>query len=337
MPPGSRVQKDQIVAEFDRQYMLVRLDDYRASLTESEAALKSQTADLSTALKAHQQMVQSAKADLEKARLDMRTIPVLSAIDAERTRLAFDEAQTRYDQLLQETPKRKASQDAEIRNAELDVEMSKLELKRAEGNADTMVVRAPSGGLAVMETTWRGGEFGKIQKGDQVWSGEPFMKIVDTSSMLVSATVNQTDVDLVRLGAKATVYFDAYPDMKLAAYVDSIGAMTMEGGQRGTYVRQIPVRLRIESKGAPDPRLIPDLTVSVDVEVGSPVRTETAAPVGAVFQDHGGSPHVYVKEGPGWMRRDVEVGPRNNILVAILKGVNPGDVVALDPPRSSEN
>jgi multidrug resistance efflux pump len=335
VPPGSKVAKGQVVAEFDRQYMLLRLDDYRDSVSESEAALTTQTANLDTTRKAHQQMILTAKGALDKARLDMKTIPVLSAIDAERTRLAFDEAQARYQQLLREVPYLKASQDADIRNSELDLEESKLELKRAAANAERMVVRAPVNGLAVMETTWRGGEFGKIQKGDQVWAGQPFMKVVDTSSMLVSATVNQVDVEKVRLGAKARVKFDAYPDLQLTAHVESIGAMTMEAGQRENFVRQIPVRLRIEfPDGKPDPRVIPDLTVSADVEVSPPVRSETVVPRGAIFRAGNGQPYVYVKERTGWSPRDVQVGAEDYLVAAIRSGLSAGDVVALDPPPS---
>lgn len=46
--------------------------------------------------------IASAKADLDKALLDMKTVPVLSAMDAERRRLALEEAQARYKQILQE-------------------------------------------------------------------------------------------------------------------------------------------------------------------------------------------------------------------------------------------
>lgn len=336
VPPGSRVTKDQVIAEFDRQYMLVRLDDYRESVAESQAALKTQDADLEAARKAHEQTIRTDKGTLEKARLDMRTIPVLSAIDAERTRLAFDEAQARYEQVLQEVPYLKKSQDAQVRNSELDLAEAKLELKRAQDNAEKMIVRAPADGLAVMETTWRGGEFGKIQKGDQVWPGEPFMKVVDTSFMLVTATVNQVDVEQLRLGANAKVNFDAYPGLSLNASVESIGAMTMEPGQRENFVRQIPVRFRIEfPAGKPDPRVIPDLTVSVDVEVAAPVRSDTVAPRGAIFRDRDGGSFVYVKDGTGWSPHSVRIGARNSTVVAIVSGVSVGEVVALDRPPST--
>jgi multidrug resistance efflux pump len=317
------------VAAFDRQYMLLRLDDYRASVAQSESALTKQKAQLEITRKAHQQLIDSAKADLEKARLDMKTIPVLSAIDAERSKLAFAEAQARYDQLLREVKFVRVSEEADIRNAELDLAKAKIELKRAERNAERMVVKAPITGLVVMQNTFRGSEFAPIQKGDELWPGQSFMQIVNPSSMVINATVNQSDVQLLRVGAPARVRFDAYNDLELPARVEAIGAMTASGGQRASYVREVPVRLRIEKM---DARVIPDLSVSVDVMLAPPQRAAAVAPLGAIFHSDARHPFVYVRESTGWESRSVETGIKNNLVAVIKRGLSPGEMVALDPP-----
>ena len=43
--PGTVVKKGQVVAEFDRQYMLLRLGDFKDAVTQNASSLKSQTAD----------------------------------------------------------------------------------------------------------------------------------------------------------------------------------------------------------------------------------------------------------------------------------------------------
>ena len=58
-------------------------------MVQSEASLTKRKANLEISHKAHEQLVNSAKGALEKARLDLKTIPVLSDIDAEKARLAF--------------------------------------------------------------------------------------------------------------------------------------------------------------------------------------------------------------------------------------------------------
>jgi multidrug resistance efflux pump len=332
--PGTHVKKGDVVAEFDRQYMLNRLDDYRSAVSQSEANLKKQKANLEITRKAHEQLITSAKGTLEKARLDMKTIPVLSDIDAERTKLALDEAEARYQQLLKEVKFVQIAQDADIRNAELQLEQSKLELKRAEMNADKMIAKAPIDGLTVMQSMFRGGDFGQIQQGDQLWPGMFYMQIVDTSSMIINASVNQVDADELKLGQKAMVHFDAYPGLELPAHVVSIAAVTKSGGFRASFVKEVPVRLKIDKM---DRRVIPDLSVSADVVIGSDERVATVAPAASVFREGSlAKPFVYVQEALGWRRRDVELGLANNLTVAIKNGLRPGEVVALDRPQSLE-
>lgn len=327
--PGSRVKKGDVVAEFDRQYMMQRLDDYRASVSQMDASVRKLAAELKVTREAHTQTIATAKADLEKAKLDVETIPVLGAIDAERTRLAAEEAEARYKQLLAEVKFVEAGQKSQLRVAELEVQQAHVELKRAEANADRMLIKAPINGLAVMQNTFRGTEMAQIQPGDQLWPGMMFMQVVDTSSMIINATVNQVDVDTLRLGQHANVRFDAYPDLQVPARVEAIGAMTRPGGQRASYMKEIPIILRIDRM---DPRIIPDLSVSVDVVVESQ-QNAAVAPVSAIFRDSPESaPYVFVKKGNSWERREVDLGVASNIQVAVVSGLQPGELVAEDPP-----
>lgn len=331
-PPGSRVKKGDTVAEFDRQYMLQRLEDYRSSVVQQRASVKKLIAELDVYREAHRQTIATAKAYLDKARLDMRTTPVLSAIDAERMKLALDEAQAQYKQILDEVNYVEISRKAQIRNAELDLKASELELRRAEQNADRMISKAAIDGMTVMQNTFRGAEFAQIQQGDQLYPGQFFMQIVDTRSMVINAVLNQVDAERVRVGDKATVRFDAYPGLELPAHVVGLAAVTKAGGFRGSFVKEIPVRLKLDQL---DARVIPDLSVSADIVVQSEAAP-AVAPLAAVFRlEPAGKPYVYIKEGNAWRRRDVELGLASFVDVAIRSGVKPGEVVALERPPNA--
>jgi HlyD family secretion protein len=332
--PGTQVEKGQVVAEFDRQYMLNRVEDYRAVVVQTEAGLKKQKAGLELSRKAHEQVVQAVKAAFDKARLELQKMPVLSAMDAERTKLAFEEAEARSQQLVKEDKFRKSSQDAELRSSELAFEQAKLELRRAEADSNLMVAKAPLAGTAVMQSVFRNGELAPIQEGDQLWSGVFYLQVVDPGSMVVNGLVNQVDVEKLRLGQRATVRLDAYPGLELPAHVISIAAGTKPAGTRASFVKEVPVRLKIDQK---DPRVIPDLSISADVAVASDDRPAAVAPAGAVFRDNPlAQPYVYVQGESGWERRDVELGLTNHLQATIRSGLKPGEVVALDRPKVPE-
>lgn len=333
-PAGTMVHKGDQVAEFDRQYMLLRLDDYKASVIQSEASFTTRKANLDISHKSHEQLVNSAKGTLEKARLDLKTIPVLSDIDAERARLAFQQAEAKYQQLLKEVPFVLASEAADTRVAELDLEKARLELKRAQMNADKMIGKAQVDGLVVMQSMFRSGDLAQIQKGDQLWPGLFYMQIVDTRTMVINAAVNQVDVEHVRIGQKARVHFDAYPELTLPAHVVSIAAVTKQGGFRAQFVKDVAVRLQIDEM---DQRVIPDLSVSATIIEDADDHAPAIAPVAAIFQDNSPKPYVFVQAADGWQRRDVELGIENNLVAAVKSGITPGEVLALDRPPSSES
>ncbi|MBS1825103.1 MAG: HlyD family efflux transporter periplasmic adaptor subunit [Acidobacteria bacterium] len=328
--PGSRIEKNAKIAEFDRQYMLQRVDDYKAGVDQQELNMQKMVADLDVTRKAHEQSILIAKGEVDKAKLDLKTVPVRSAIDSERFKLALEEAEARYQQLLKEVPFVRAGEEAQLNISKMDLQQSKLELRRSEQNADRMVMRSPIAGMVVMLNIFRGGDFGQVQEGDPVMAGMPFMKIVDPSSMVVEAVVNQTDVERIRVGAKATIRFDAFPDLALPGRVFSVAAMPKSSfSARGNYLKEIPVRIKIEKM---DPRVIPDLSASVDV-VTAEEEAAAIAPLGAIFQDEpSAKPYVYVRAANGWEKRPVELGLTNNISATIKSGLKAGETVAEERP-----
>jgi HlyD family secretion protein len=337
--PGSRVHKGDTVAEFDRQYMLQRLEDYKSSVAQYEANMKKLKADLDLYKVQHAQTIEIAKGELDKAELDLKTTPVRGDMDRERLKLAYEEAKAQHEQLKAEVRFVEISTGAQLRNSEFDYEQAQLELKRAESNSERMLVKAPIDGIVVMQQTFAGSEFRQIQQGDQVFSGQFFMQIVEPGSMVVNASVNQVDGENLRVGAKTKVRFDAYPGLELPGHVVSVAAVTKTGGFRATYLKEIPVLIKLDKM---DDRVIPDLSVSCDVIVEESAGQGTVvAPLEGLFADAapGSQRFVYVREGQGektvWRRRQVEVGLASFTHATIRSGLNPGEVIALDEPPSS--
>jgi multidrug efflux pump subunit AcrA (membrane-fusion protein) len=336
--PGMLVKKGDPVAEFDRQYMLTRLDDYKAGVAQSEASFRKMEAELEVSKQAHNQTVEVAKADLDKAKLDMKTLPVLSAMDAERRRLTLEEAQARYSQISQEVKFVDAGIKADRRVAEIQLKQSQLELKRNENNVEKMVMKAPIDGLVVYQNVFRGSEFDQIKVGDQLFPGQMFMQIVDPSSMVINANVSQVDVEKLRIGMKARVRFDAFPDLELPARVYAVASVAKSGRYRPDWVKDLGVVLKLEKM---DRRVIPDLSVSCDVILDSS-DSAVVAPLEGVFHEGDapkpGTPaYVFVRAASGaWQRRQVELGLASFTHVAIAKGLSANEVIALEKPPSKE-
>jgi HlyD family secretion protein len=328
-PSGARVRKGDVVAEFDRMYMMMRLDDYKAAVIQQQANLRSLNALLDMRRKNYAQQTIRYRGARDKAALDIKKNPVLSAIKAENNQLNLQQYHDQLKEVIAEEKFFETSEKASIRRSEIDLRVSEMELSRAERNAEAMVVHAPFDGLVVMQTIRRGTDTSEIGAGDKLAPGQPYMQIVDPTSIAVDASVNQVDIDQLRVGASARVSFDAFPGLEVPARVVSVGAMANSRGWRPTYVKDVAVRLSLQ---AMDPRIIPNFSVAADVVLDEAHDVPTI-PRESVFADpEDGSTIAFVRSPQGWEKREVQIGLVNAVTAQVKSGLNPGDVVASEWP-----
>jgi HlyD family secretion protein len=325
---GSRVKAGDVIAQFDTVNQQQRLDDYKDSLVTLDANIKNQMANMGSQKESHLQQVRAGKAAWENALLNQQTNEVVSAINAQLFDVAVEQTRAQYEQLVYEDDLLDQQQRARIQAIELSRAQAQLELQRTESNLKKMTMNAPIDGFVVMNSIVRNNEFGTVREGDQVRPGQPFMFIVDPSSMVLSATVNQVDAERLRLGMKAKIRLDAYNDIEVPGTLQGIGAMAQTSTFRASYVGEIPVRLSLDRM---DPRIIPDLTASAEVYLQSE-QNAVVLPRAALFEENG-SKYVFLRNPEGaWMRKPVQTGVVGFTDVAIHSGVQKGDVVALQRP-----
>ncbi len=325
---GSYVKKGDLVAEFDPQSLRDHIDDLNDTVQQAENDIEKKKADQEVEWESLQQSLRVAKAEVDKARLDMQAAEVKTDIERELLKLAVDESEGAYKELQRDLANRKAAEKAVLRMLEITAQRQKVHRGNHVRDLKKFTMRASMDGLVVMLQTWRGGEMRQIQEGDQVYPGQQFMKIVDPSSMQLEGTVSQADSSQFRIGQTATIGLDAFPELRFKGRIYSIGALAVKGIWETYYIRNIPVRILIEGR---DDRLIPDLSAWAHVPVD---RQEKALVVPAeAVRAEAGTNVVFVKNGGRFERRQVEVGLRTPTRIALLSGVRPGELVALGAVR----
>jgi multidrug efflux pump subunit AcrA (membrane-fusion protein) len=325
---GTRVKAGDVIAQFDTVAQQQRLDDYKDSLITLDANIKNQMASLGMQKESHLQQVRAGKAAWDDAILNQQTNQVISSIQAQLYDVAVEQGSAQYQQLLYEDDLLDQQQRARIVGMELNRDQANLELGRTEQNLKKMTMTAPIAGFVVMASIVRNNEFGTVREGDQVRSGQPFMFVVDPSSMVLSASVNQVDAERLRLGMKASIRLDAYNDIEVPGTLEGIGAMAQTSTFRASYVGEIPVRINLDKM---DPRIIPDLTASAEVYLQSE-QNAVVVPRSALFEENGNK-YVFLRNPEGaFIRKPVETGVVGFTDVAIHSGVQKGDVVALQRP-----
>ncbi len=322
--PGSWVKKGEIVAQIDAQQARDHVDDVDSTVQQAESDIKKRIAEQAIELETLRQRLRAAKAEVDKSQLDSRTAQIRTPIDIELLKLEVEEAEAQYKQLQADMPNTLARQKAELRVLELTRDRHARHRDRHASDIVKLTIRAPLDGLLVMQTTFTAGEMRQIQEGDQMRPGQPFARIVDTSSMQLDAVVNQVEAEMLRMGQKATIEFDAFPGLRLPGTVDALGAMAVSSWRQNYYIRNIPVRIRIQGE---DQRVIPDLSASADILIA---REENALliPLSAVTERNGKT-LVRVRGRNGFEPREVQLGIRSNTHAAVLSGLEAGQEVLL--------
>ncbi|MGH9430567.1 MAG: efflux RND transporter periplasmic adaptor subunit [Terriglobia bacterium] len=323
-PAGSHVKEGGLLAQFDdtaqRRDFLDKQAEYQDGLDQINKKQAQQEADLAK----DQTDLKQAQDALLIARLEMRKNEVLSRIDAEKNHENLLEAQANLKQLRATFDLKRVAAQADLHTLEIKRDRARAAMLHAQQNARKMTIFSPFDGLVVLNSIWRSGRMAQVQEGDEVRAGVSFMQVVDPGRMQVSAQVNQEDFPRLHLGQPVEVHLDAYPSLAFHGHVTQLAAVGLTS-ELSDRVRTFNTRFSIEGT---DPRLLPDLTAAVDVELDRRPNS-LMAPRQAIRWDHG-NPYVNVKKGLGFDRQGVTLGPENDIVAVITSGVKQGEEVRLN-------
>ena len=145
------------------------------------------------------------------------------------------------------------------------VEAARVQRSQARVNLGRTTVRAPSAGRVAQSD--------RLQIGQMMVAGLPAVTLVDTAHPWVEANFKETDLADMRVGQRAEISFDAYPDLRVRGHVLTIGAGTGSEfsvlpaqNATGNWVKvtqRVPVRIAFDEKPSRD--MIAGLSAEVRV------------------------------------------------------------------------
>ncbi len=323
---GSYVKEGDVIVKIDAQSVVDHLDDVTAQVEQADLELVRQRATQKAEMESLDQRLRAAKANLDKALLDERTAEVKPAVTQDLLHLAAMEARAIYEQTATELPLTIERQLRDRNVAQIQRDRQARHRDRHRADLKRYEVRAPMNGLIVLSTLNRNGEARQMRVGEQLNPGQPILKVVDPSSMLLDGTINQAESEMFHLGQRASIRFDAYPNLHVRGKVRSVGAMAITSRRASNYIRRIPLSLSLEEQIT---QVIPDLSASADVIVEQE-EPSLLVPRQAITLA-AGKAVVYVKQPTGLFEpREVQVGPTSTTHAAILSGLSDGDEIALE-------
>src|SRR5690606_23155797 len=144
---------------------------------------------------------------------------------------------------------------------------SQAQIKRAEGMLSQAqdqlaktIIYSPMDGTVSQRTS----EVGERVAGTGQYGGAEIMRVADLANMEVRVNVNENDIVNVKIGDRARISIDAYPNRQFAGEVKEIASAAKTTGlQTQEEVTNFQVKIRITDK---DVALRPGMSAAVDIE-----------------------------------------------------------------------
>jgi RND family efflux transporter MFP subunit len=212
-----------------------------------------------------------------------------------------------------------AKSDLAVQRAQL--EASKARLRSAEIILGYSKITAPINGVVAAVAT---------REGETVaadYSAPTFVTIIDLDRLEVLAYVDETDIGRIEVGQLASFTVDTYPDMEFKATVTAIQPRAELQSSVVNYI------VRLDFTAFEEFILRPEMTAHVQLVVAEREDALTAPRNALIRRD--GRQFVMVERDGEWIEAGVRTGWRSESRVEILSGLSQGDIIELNPKRST--
>jgi len=293
---GTRVRKGQRLAELESADIDQAEADYLKALADYENAVRSSAAEVKLAQQSYdrnkllfEQKVTAGK-NLQAAEHDLEVAKAAGENSVNGTKAALTAAR-RHLLILG------------LDDATIDALAKKTNL------AATFSLNSPIDGIVVERNATVGASVG---------TDANLFKIIDLSRVWIDADVFEKDLPRVRPGQEVKLKVTAFPESTFSGKVILINSVV------DPETRTVKVRTEVAN---PDGRLKPDMFANVQI-VTEMNRAAISIPQSAVLNDEGKTV-VFVAEGDGYKKRQVQAGIQNNGRVEVVDGLTAGDKVVV--------
>jgi multidrug efflux pump subunit AcrA (membrane-fusion protein) len=333
---GAGLKKGEVVVEFDTAKLRETLAQRRSDVKQAEAEIEQGRAQAKLQDEQDLTDLEKARYDVQRAKLEVSKAEILSKIEGEKNKLLLADAE----QHLKEEEEKLASDRAK---AAVDNDGKKQKREKALRDAQVaaqdiaaLTLRAPVDGLVTVLPNWRaGGRFSDsappFKEGDRAWQGARIAEFPDISTLRVSGRVEEGERGRVKEGQPATVHIDAVPDKEISAHVIEISALAKIDFSGWPFPRNFDVSVQLDQA---DARVRVGMSATARVVVEK-LPACILIPPQATFQKSGKAV-AYVLSGSSFQEREIQVAKRSESQVAVARGLQPGERVALKDPTAAQ-
>lgn len=260
---------------------------------------------------------------------------LLCLLDSTSVRASLDMAQAQFDQAAQAFARSEslyaqkliAPQDYE--SARALYKAAKARLEQAQDGYEKTKIASPITGT-VTQLNIEEGE--AVMIGTMNYTGTILMVIADLNKMMGIIDLDETDVPSVKIGAKANITMDAYPDTTFTGIVTKVGYMPITSAASAVTDQTTDFEIEI-ALNQTSPNLRPGLSINAEIITGEK-DSVLVIPIQAAgrrkVKGEETQTVFLVQKGIAKLT-PIKTGISSETDIEILEGIKSGDVVVTGP------
>ena len=224
-----------------------------------------------------------------------------------------------------------AKEEANLLSRQASFAWNSRRLEKSREQLENCVIRATKPGLVVYASSIgnRWGRSDPIEEGAMIRQRQEIISLPDVSEMAVTIKVHESFADKVKVGQRALITVDAFPDQTLEGEVSKV-AVLPDSSSRWLNPDLKVYMTDVAIKGDHSKDLKPGMSAKVEVIVAD-LKDVLYVPIQAIVpQGEGRACYVMGPNGPE--QRTVETGLFNDRFIEVKKGLEEGEEVLLNPP-----
>jgi len=336
VPTGTKLKKGDVIVEFDTTTLKQTLAQDQSALKSAEAEIQQAKVSARQKEEQNQTDIMKARFEVETAKMEMQKQEILSVIEGEKAKLALADAQRKLAEAEDKGSADRTSAASNLLSKEKKRDAAEFQVKRDETQLAALTLRAAADAAIVLEDNWQAASpmqpAAPFKAGDHAFPGMALAQLPDTSTVRITARIEEAQRGKVQIKQAAIVRVDAVPDRSYSGVVDEISSTaSMDFNAGWPFPKNFTLGIAMNEQ---DDRLTPGMGAQVRVAVDR-VANGLVLPSACVFRKEGRSV-VYLRRGGKFEEHIVEVARRSGDEVLIANGVKEGDEVALKDPTTGQ-
>lgn len=305
-------------------------EQYERSLTNLEifeAEYNKGVADLDLSMTLLEAQVRNNEAQTQISNLDSLQLEYSSPSQRKITELQLKRSRIEKQKLESKLKYLRIINQTELRKMQIYINQMKSQVSSLKKEQASLVMLAPKDGLVLLGES--NSTDGRLQVGEEIYPNMLIASIPEMDQMQVRIQAKEAEVKRLELGQRVDFTFDGMPDSRAQGLIRMIAPVgtPMRGNQS---IKLYDVVASIDSATT-----LPKPGLSASCQVYLQMEPDTVfVPQLAIFTEDS-SRFVYLKEGNGYIRQEVQLGLQSSKQAIVAGGLKGSETISLIKPKNA--